>query len=252
MPGSFRDNQPRRGQTDVYWRRRVIVLAAGIVLVGLVVWTVNGTLGGGSARQSATVAHITGQHAASPTPAGGTRGAAGTGSSAPRLTATPMPTASAHTKHRAGQASGKHRPGGGRHPARSAGAVQACPQAGIVLSLFTSQHGYPAPSAPRFQVNVVSTTPTTCSVNLATRHLHVLIKSGPHRVWDSADCARPSGPRITKLTRGVPEVVQFTWDRATSSPGCRLPRNTARPGTYSATAHNGSISSQPRIFVLRA
>jgi hypothetical protein len=252
MPGSFRDNQPRRGQTDVYWRRRVIALAAGIVLAGLVAWTVNGTLDGGSARQSANVAHVTGQHAASPTPAGGTLGAAGTGSSAPQLTATPRPTASAHTKHRAGQASGKHRPGGGRPPARPAGAVQACAQADIVLSVFTSRHSYPAHSTPRFQVDVVSTAPRTCSVNLATRHLRVLITSGPHRVWDSAGCARPSGPRITKLTRGVPEVVQFTWDRTTSSPGCRLPRNTARPGTYSATAHSGSISSQPRIFVLRA
>jgi hypothetical protein len=244
MPGSFRDNQPRRGQTDVYWRRRVIALAAGIVLIGLVVWTLNGTLGGGSARPSANVAHVAGQHAASPTPAG-------TGSSAPQLRVS-TPPASARTKHRAGQASSKHRPGGHRHPARSAGAIQACPQAGIVLSVFTSRHSYPAPSTPRFQVDVVSTAPKTCSVNLATRHLHVLIKSGPHRVWDSADCARPSGPRITKLARGVPEVVQFTWDRKTSSPGCRLPRNTAQPGTYSATAHNGRISSQPRIFVLRA
>jgi hypothetical protein len=252
MPGSFRDNQPRRGQTDVYWRRRVIALAAGIVLIGLVVWTLNGTLGGGSARPSADVAHVAGQHAASPAPAGGALGAAGTRSSAPRLTATPTPPASAHTKHRAGQASSKHRPGGDRHPARTAGAVQTCPQAGIVLSVFTSRHSYPAHSTPRFQVDVVSTAPKTCSVNLATRHLHVLIKSGPHRVWDSADCARPSGPRITKLARGVPEVVQFTWDRKTSSPGCRLPRNTAQPGTYSVTAHNGSISSQPRIFVLRA
>jgi hypothetical protein len=178
MPSSFRDNQPRRGQTDVYWRRRVIALAAGIVLVGLVAWTVNGTLGGGSARQSANVAHVSGQHAASPTPAGGTLGAARTGSSAPQLTATPMPTASAHTKHWAGQASGTHRPGGGRHPARSARAVQTCAQAGIVLSVFTSRYSYPAHSTPQFRVDVVSTAPRTCSVNLATRHLHVLITSG--------------------------------------------------------------------------
>ena len=47
--------QYRPGRGDVYWRRRVIALAGGIAVLGLVVWTVNGTLGGSGTSQSANV-----------------------------------------------------------------------------------------------------------------------------------------------------------------------------------------------------
>jgi hypothetical protein len=226
---------PRPG--DVYWRRRVIALAAGIAVLGLVVWTVNGTVGSGGASQSANVTPVDGHHPAAsagpPTPAAGTSSPAAAGAPTPR--STPTATSPATAQHRAG----KH-------------ASQACPRADIVLSLFATRYRYRAHATPRFQVDVVSTAVRACMFDLSARNVQLIIKSGDHRVWGSADCQASSRPHSTRLIRGVPTVLQISWDRKTSAPGCHRPRRWARPGMYSATARSGKIRSQPMIFVLSA
>jgi hypothetical protein len=98
----------------------------------------------------------------------------------------------------------------------------------------------------------VSTARGRCKAALGAARLHIRIRAGGKtRVWDSADCARSAAPRVTTLARGVPVVVQFTWNRTTSAPGCRAPHRAVRPGTYTATAYSGHRSSQAMIFVLK-
>jgi hypothetical protein len=149
-------------------------------------------------------------------------------------------------------AAAKHR----RHPAGGRGqktaAAGACSGANLVLSLSSGRHGYPAHARPQFEVSVVSTARGQCTADLGASHLHVLIRAGGKaRVWDSADCVRSAAPRATTLARGVPAVVRFTWNRTTSVPGCRPPHRAVRPGTYTATAYRGKLSSQAMIFVLK-
>jgi hypothetical protein len=240
MPRQYR---PRPG--DVYWRRRVIALAAGIAVLGVVVWTVNGTLGNGGASPSANVSSVSGHHSAAPagpsTPAAGTSSPLATGSPTP--SATPTATSSAQDHHRTGKdqagADGQH-------------ASQSCPRADIVVSLFSTRYRYRAHATPRFQVDVVSTAARGCMFDVSPRNVQLIIKSGDHRVWGSADCQASSRPHNTRLVRGVPTVLQISWNRKTSAPGCHQPRNYARPGTYTATARSGKIRSQPMIFVLSA
>ncbi len=245
MAGNVPGEQESPGQNGVYWRRRAIALGAGIVLVGLVAWSVNGALSGGPATPSAQISRVTASHRGPP---------AGSGSPAPR-TAAPSPSAAATTGHPASRRSGGGHPGkggaaGGGRPAGQAG---ACPQNDIVLSLFAPQYNYPAHESPQFQVDVVSIAPVPCTFALGAGHVQLLVKSGGiHRIWDSADCARPAGPQVTRLARGVPLVLPLSWDRKTSVPGCRVPRRPARAGTYTATAYSGRLSSRPLIFVLRA
>jgi len=220
----------------------VIALAAGIAVVGLVAWTVNGALGGGAASQSAQVTHVNG---------GGARHPATTGSPA----AGPTPAATPDASPGAGHAStppGRGHSGRTAHQAQASRNVGTCPPGDLVLSLFAARYSYPAHARPQFQVDVVSTAPGTCTFALGAGHVQLLIKAGGiRRVWDSADCARPAGPQPARLAKGVPAVLSFTWDRKTSAPGCRL-RRAARPGTYTATAYSGRLSSQSLIFVLRA
>jgi hypothetical protein len=45
--------------------------------------------------------------------------------------------------------------------------------------------------------------------------------------------------------------VQITWNRKTSAPGCRDPHRAVRPGTYTATAYSGKLSSRAMTFVLK-
>ncbi len=229
----------------------MIALAAGIAVTGLVAWTVNGALGRGSATQSAQVSHVS---------AGPTRRPAATGSPAAGPTPAATPDPSPGSGHRASAPPGRGHTGaagpghrGRTHPAPAARTGGACPHADIVLSLFAARYSYPAHARPQFHVDVVSTAPRTCTFALGAGHVQLLIKAGGiRRVWDSADCARLGGPSVARLAQGVPAVLPFTWDRKTSAPGCRLPRRAARPGTYTATAYSGRLSSQSLIFVLRA
>jgi hypothetical protein len=243
MPRSSPDNQGSAGQTDVYWRRRVIALAAGIGVVGLIVWTVNGALGPGTARPSANVNHLAGQatlHPAVTTPSPtGTPSATAAGTPTAAGTAHGTPTGAPASK-RAG-------------PAPAAGGSGACRSADIVLSLSAAQYSYPAHALPQFEINVVSTASRACTFDVGARNTQLLIRAGGQaKVWDSADCLRPPGRQVTRLARGVPAVVRITWDRKTSAPGCRLPRKMARPGTYTATAYSGHLLSPTLIFVLSA
>jgi hypothetical protein len=246
MPHGPADQPKSAAAVNVYWRRRVIALVAGLGMLGLVTWTVNGALGSGSTRQATDLSQTTGHHSAPPAPgAGSTTPATVPGSPGPSPAgdgaagATPSP-------------SGKPTPAPSSSATHHATPAGACSAASLVLSLASTRHSYPAHVRPQFDVSVVSTARGRCTADLGAAHLHVRIRTGGKaRVWDSADCARSAVPRVTRLARGVPVVVQFTWNRTTSAPGCRLPRRAVRPGTYTATAYSGHRSSQAMIFVLK-
>ena len=215
-------------------------------MLGLVTWTVNGALGGGSTRQATDLSQTTGHHSAPPAP--------GSGSTTPAtVPGSPVPSGAGD-----GATGATPSPSAKPTPAPSSSATHhatpagACSAASLVLSLTSARHSYPAHVRPQFDVSVVSTARGRCTAALGAAHLHVRIRTGGKaRVWDSADCTRSAAPRVTRLARGVPVVVQFTWNRTTSAPGCRLPRRAVRPGTYTATAYSGHRSSQAMIFVLK-
>jgi len=246
MPHGPADQPKSAAAVNVYWRRRVIALVAGLGMLGLVTWTVNGALGGGSTRGSTDLSQTTGHHSAPPAP--------GSGPTTPAtVPSSPVPSGpGAGAAGATPSPSGKPRPTPAPSATHHATPAGACSAASLVLSLTSVRHSYPAHVRPQFDVSVVSTARGRCTAALGAAHLHVRIRTdGKARVWDSADCARSPAPRRTRLARGVPVVVAFTWNRTTSAPGCRLPRRAVRPGTYTATAYSGHRSSQAMIFVLK-
>jgi hypothetical protein len=258
MSRSSADRPKGPGQVDVYWRRRVIALAAGIGMLALVTWTVNGALGGGAPQQTTDLSQTTSHHSTYPAPAtaSATPGAAaGSATPTPSPAGKPTPSPSTSAKH---ATSAKHGASTTRHRARQSGqktpatrGSAACPHADLVLSLSSARYSYPAHARAQFSVDVVSTAPGRCTAALGATHLHLVIRAGgKNQVWDSADCARPA-PGATTLARGVPVVVPVTWNRQTSAPGCKGPRRAARPGTYTATAYSGKLGSRAIIFVLK-
>lgn len=257
MPRSSADPPKSAGQVSVYWRRRVIALAAGIAALALVTWTVNGVLGGGAARQTTDLSQTTTHHSAQPggSPSATPSSTAARAGATPSPTAKPTPSASSSAtpttsvKHQA--AAKRHPAGQGRRTTAADRASGACPRADLVLSLFSPRYSYPAHARPQFNISVVSTAPTRCTADLGAPHLYLVIRAGgKSQVWDSAACARPAA-RVTTLARGVPALMQITWNRKTSAPGCRPPQRAARAGTYTATAYSGKLSSRAIIFVLK-
>ena len=253
MPRSSADPPKSAGQVNVYWRRRVIALAAGICMLGLVSWTVNGVLGGGT-RQASDLSQTSRQrsshHSAQPVPGTSSSPApastAGQPSATPAATGKPGPSPSSSAKR--GAAATRHPSGQRGQKAHGPG---ACPHAALVLSMFSARYSYPAHARPEFTVDVVSTAPGRCIADLGPAHVHVVIRAGgKNQVWDSADCARPAA-QAAVLARGVPAAVQISWNRQTSAAGCRSPHRAVRPGTYTATAYSGKLSSHTMIFVLK-
>ena len=123
MPHGSADQRKSAGQVNIYWRRRVIALVAGLGMLALVTWTVNGALGGGSTPRTTDLSQTTGHHSApaapgsasaTPRPAAGSAGASATPSPTGNPTPTPSSSATQHAtaKHRA-PSGGQARPAGG-------------------------------------------------------------------------------------------------------------------------------------------
>jgi hypothetical protein len=254
-------NRSRSVEPDVYWRRRLFALAAGLAVFGLLAWAVGGTT---TTRQTASTTPLTSQSPqvnvtpvsaspASPSPSPSVT------SPSPSPSGSPSPTGSPgsqqkHGKKPAGNAARAGRP----HAKHAAAAAKArphgsgCPAGAVVITMTASSNSYGARARPEFSVDLVSTDSRTCTLNTGSRHLAVVIESGGVRVWGSADCAGKSGASVTtKLKRGVPLQLRFTWDRLLSAPGCRGAQTPARPGTYTVTVSDGPLRSRTLAFVLR-
>jgi hypothetical protein len=247
MPRGPADQPKSAGQVNVYWRRRVIALVAGLGMLALVTWTVNGALGGGSTQPTTDLSQTTGHHSARPAPGSPSAMPSTVSSDVPSTGATPSatgkPTPTPSVTH---HTTAKH------HHHHQPAAAGTCSGANLVLSLSSARYSYPAHARPHFDVSVVSTARGRCTTPLGAAHLNILVRAGGKaRVWDSADCIRSTAPRVTTLARGVPAVVRFGWNRTTSAPGCRAAHRAVRPGTYTATAYSGRLSSQAMIFVLK-
>lgn len=123
-----------------------------------------------------------------------------------------------------------------------------CPAADVVVSLLATQAAYSARQLPEFAVDVVSTASYTCSLDIGARHVVLQISAGPALIWTSADCAEGQASQATTLRRGVPAVVPMTWDEQYSTAGCPVPGRAALPGSYTATAADGSAVSNAVTF----
>jgi hypothetical protein len=252
-------NRNRPVAADVYWRRRLFALAAGLAVFGLLAWAVGGA---STTRQTASTTSLTSH---SPQPSVTPVSAPPASPSPSPSAASPSPSASPgtsgspgkHGKKPAGNA-GKADKTGGAHARHAAAAAKArphgsgCPAGDVVITMTASSNSYGARARPEFSVDLVSTDSRTCTLNTGSRHLAVVIESGGVRVWGSADCAAKPGASVTtKLKRGVPLQLRFSWDRLLSAPGCAGARTPARPGTYTVTASDGGLRSRTVAFVLR-
>lgn len=211
---------------DIYWRRRMSVLIAVLVVVAVVAWACSS---GGDGPERATGA----QSSSSPAPTADpllaglrtlTMGTAG-----------PSPSAK---PSRAAQ-SRPQRPG------------QPCDESDLVLSLQGRQEVYAGGAHPSFIATVVNTGRVMCRADVGPRALEIRITSGEDRIWSTADCVSGAGTDVKELKRGVPYVRPLDWDRKRSSDDCRADPPTALPGTYVAVVRMGKLRSPKAVFHLR-
>jgi hypothetical protein len=248
---AYRDDDDDTDQPDSYWRRRVIMLVAGLCVLGLFAWIFSG--GGGKAPAPA---------AKSSQASGILPAAAYSGSPSPTVTVTGSPTASPSPSGKpTASKSATGKPTAGKsakaHATSSAPAVTSarepgggCYPSAVVLSLFSSQSDYHKGQDPEFNLYAVSTGSGTCSFSLSPAKLHVVVMSAGRIIWDSADCVHGTANQVAWLSRGVPAQESVTWNRSISLPGCVTLATAARAGTYQVQARSASVDSPVRTFKL--
>lgn len=217
-----------------YWRRRVVVLAVGVTVLGLPIWAVNQALGGSQPRGQGSPRSYSGDVAGPGGHAGGGHGKASTRetadlSSRPRARATVAPRGAATS------------PPPGR---------QTCARRSVRLTIRPDRHRYAPGEQVTFVVGVVATRNRPCRLDLGAKFTSVVVASGGTPLWDSSSCLRGSGLWLVTLRRGTPASLRITWDQRTSMSGCPGKGTTVRPGTYTAAAFNGQFHSQATTFVL--
>ena len=232
--------QERPLSAATYWRRRFLALLVGLAILAALAWAISGVL-------PASPSHTAGQSGSHGT-SGGT-GGAGAGGPAGSAPATPQDTASGPG---ASQNSGTGRTS--PSPAQtsdSAGLPRHCQPGDIVISVSSSRSSYRRGQQPEFDVNVVSTAHRNCAFNVGPKFLSLVIMAGGKRIWSSADCVGGHGSLMTNLARGVPTVLPVTWNRQRSAPGCTATSRRVRSGSFTASASDGSVASNPVTFRLR-
>lgn len=237
------------GQTPpgVYWRRRFLALVAGLSVLALIAWAFSGVLGGsGTGRNAADVNHTRSSHRAGGAGAGAAAGAQTPDTNSPAA----APSASASVAPGRGAKPGATTGPAAGHSAAPAAGPPACRPADVVISVFASQDSFGQGQPPEFNLDVVSTADGTCAFNVGPRFLTLVIRAGGKRVWGSADCAAAPGSVVTDLARGVPTMLPVTWDLQTSVPGCPATAAQATAGSYSATASDDGVTSNPVTFRL--
>ncbi|GGM72984.1 hypothetical protein GCM10010106_19250 [Thermopolyspora flexuosa] len=204
---------------DVYWRRRVSVLTALLIVVAAVVWACTRT--SGESAEAGPGSATAGPSALVASPAAG---------GAPDGVAGPSPTPRA--ERRSGDA--------------------RCAEEDIVVHLEGLQEVYPPGVRPRFVVMLVNTGEEPCVLDVGPRALDLRITSGSDRVWSSADCVGgEEATKLHRLERGVPFVRSISWNRHRSGRDCSASHPEAKAGTYVATAVAGSLTSEKTVFHLR-
>jgi hypothetical protein len=238
-----------------YWRRRFLILCAGVVALGVCAWLLPG------ARQ----AHRTSAAARESVAAAATRqslppaayGPAWS-SRAPSPSPSPSPADSAKLAEKTKNLptiSTSYHPRTAGSPAASTAtstadgnAGAACAPADVVLSMFTSQASYDQKAQPRFNVYAVSTAATGCTLTFGSGAVQVIVTSQGHGVWDSAACDPPAAKPV-RLTLGVPQLLTVTWNRKAARPaGCAGSLPAGFTGTLRAVALSHGQSSPVRTF----
>jgi hypothetical protein len=217
-------------QAQVYWRRRVSVLAVvGVIALLLLVLLFRGHGGPDSVTPTAAERATASATASPPSPAATENGPAASSTATPSAAPSGSPAAGA-----AGAAA--------YNPATT------CAPGTMALRLASDAPTYAAGAQPVLTLSLVDVGSQPCVVDLGTTSTSLSVLSGGKPIWTSSACAAKV-MRPTSLSPAAAQVLQLRWDRSGNAAGCTTPAPAAA-GQYEIVAKVGSAAVYGGSLVL--
>ena len=204
----------------VYWRRRIILLAAVLGVIALLAWL---------------------------WPSGGEAEPAGlpSTSASPSATSASASASASPTTSPTGEASPSE-----AGATTASGEAQPCRTGDLDVSVAVETPTPTAGSEVIFVMSVANTGDAPCIQDVGASATSFLVTSGGFRVWSSDDCNPGGTEQLEVIPPGQAFAVQAVWPTIITTPGCPTTGNPARPGSYDVTATDAGITSAATRFVL--
>ncbi|WP_091768388.1 MucR family transcriptional regulator [Blastococcus aurantiacus] len=217
----------------VYWRRRLVVLAVLLAVLGAGAWGTVLLFRGGTDSADGAVAERAG--AAPRTPA--------LAQVVPSLSAvrTPVPPPAAQEMAAAAESAAAQTPAPAAPPEPAPGGP--CTDDMLAIEVRTPGSAVVG-SKPVFELVVTNASAVPCVRDLdkGLQEL-ILLDGGGARVWGSNDCFPESGADVRTLAPGEVVVFPVTWGGLSSTPGCAAERTPPPRGDYAVRGRLDTKSS---------
>ncbi|WP_036376984.1 hypothetical protein [Micromonospora sp. ATCC 39149] len=191
----------------VYWRRRAVVLGAGLLFLIVLLYSCNGAGNTGTTPQSKstptpTAAPGAGDPSAAPAPSG---------SLLSPQTGLP-PGGPDGSEGDSGNEGGSGGPSGGDVPAGPGGDAGTCTDAEISVTPVVLPTSAQQGTVVRLQLKIKNRSDRTCSRDVGADFQELFVKSGAEKVWSSDTCGNVKGSDVQSFTPGFERSYQVDWN----------------------------------------
>lgn len=100
-------------------------------------------------------------------------------------------------------------------------------------------------------MTITNTSDETCTMDVGSAALTILVTSGSDKVWSSDDCEVDSRSNVVDLEAGQEMESAVPWKTERSGANCESGLSAIRPGTYQVVAKAGDIISDPLTMTIQ-
>jgi hypothetical protein len=218
---------------SVYWRRRVMLLAALVGLAVLIALTLRAV----SSHDPASKA------------SGSTSGARTTAPSSPTSRASST-SASSSSASSSGSASTAGSSASSSAPVSGSAASAPCQISQLNIEAAAQAASYKVGDEPVVMLQVTNVGTANCTADLADPMIELRIYNGAARVWGSHDCKVQPGTDVETLVPGTTVAKAIQWSGLSSQAGCLGTRQRVGAGTYTVLAFLNGTQGTPAQFTI--
>ncbi|WP_019931620.1 hypothetical protein [Nocardia sp. BMG111209] len=215
---------------EIYWRRRLLAIAALVLALALAIWLAFTVVRGGTTAKKAPRAAASGTATTAKTAATTTAAATEAPSGTPDPSVSKAAAATAN--------------------ALASGSPASCADQSLAVKLSVGRPTYKPGEQPVFGIVITNISTASCQRDVGSGLQQVSVQSldGQRRLWSNTDCDTGGPADVRALSAGQQAAFTLTWSGTTSQPNCAGQRVPVPPGAYAVVAQFGSIRSSPETF----